>query len=375
MKKINNIFLTIIFLFIIIITPLFIIITKDKEFSENENRYLSSKPKFSFENIVSGKFFKDAEEYINDQFIFREKLYEIKTQIQILIGNKDINGVYLAEDNYLIEKHLQEDFDENILDQNIESINKFAEQNKDKNIDVMIVPTASLILQDKLPENAPIYDQNESINKIKENITNCNFIDLRETLFSHKEEYIYYKTDHHWTSLGAYYAYETFANKKGKQIDKNDYEIKAVTNEFKGTLYSKILYKKAPNDIIEIFKPKQEAQYKVYYNFGKKESDTIYDFEKINSKDKYQVFFGGNYPEIKISTENINNKNLLIIKDSYANSFIPFLLNDYENICVIDLRYFKEDLEQYINDNKITNVLILYNIENFSQDETIKYIG
>ena len=87
------------------------------------------------------------------------------------------------------------------------------------------------------------------------------------------------------------------------------------------------------------------------------------------------MFFGGNYPEIKISTEKINDKNLLIIKDSYANSFIPFLLNDYENICVIDLRYFKEDLEQYINDNKITNVLILYNIENFSQDETIKYIG
>ena len=171
MKKI----LIIIFLFIIIATPLFIFITKDKEFSENENRYLSSKPKFSFENIVSGKFFKDAEEYINDQFIFREKLYEIKTQIQILMGNKDINGVYLAEDNYLIEKHLQEDFDENILEQNIESINKFAEQNKDKNIDVMIVPTASLILQDKLPKNAPIYNQEQAINKIKENITNCIF--------------------------------------------------------------------------------------------------------------------------------------------------------------------------------------------------------
>lgn len=363
-RKLNITFISI-FILIIVLVPLIIAFTEDKKFSENENRYLSSKPKMSVSDILTGKYFKNFEKYIDDQFIFRDKLYETKTQIQILAGNKDINGVYLSEDNYLIEKKLDNEVDREKILENINKINEFINSNKDKNIQIMIIPTASLILKEKLPKYANVYNQNEVLDMIKNNVKNATFIDVRKNLFKHKEEYIYYKTDHHWTSLGCYYAYQEWCKYNNINTDISNYSRKLITTEFKGSLYSKVLNKNAENDKIEIFKPIEETKYEVSYNFNKTSNSSIYDFEKLKTKDKYQVFLGGNYPELKIKTSNKNGKNLLIIKDSYANSFIPFLINNYENICVVDMRYFKEDIKEYMFENRVNEVLILYNESNF----------
>lgn len=365
MKRIFNIFFITIFILLIILVPLSIAFSNDREFSENENRYLSGKPKISINDILTGKYFENFEKYIDDQFVFRDKLYEMKTQLQILVGNKDINGAYLAKDNYLIEKKLENEVNKKKLQENINRLNEFTKSNTDKNIQVMIVPTASLILKEKLPKNAEEYNQNNVLDMIKDNIEGATFIDLREQLLLHKDEYIYYKTDHHWTILGSYYAYQEWCKYNQINTNINDYSRETVTTEFKGSLYSKVLNKNVENDKIEIFKPIKEADYKVSYNFNKTITSSVYEFEKLSSKDKYQVFLGGNHPELQINTSNKNGKNLLIIKDSYANSFIPFLLSDYENICVVDMRYFKNDLKEYMNENEISEVLLLYNVSNF----------
>ncbi len=363
MKRISNIIYIVVFILTIILVPLFILITKDKEFSKNENRYLSGKPKISIHNVVTGKYFKDFEKYIDDQFVCRDKLYEMKTQMQLIVGNKDMNGVYIAKDNYLIEKKLENEVNKEKVKENIGRLNEFTKNNKDKNIQIMIVPTASLILKDKLPQNAVEYNQNEVLDTVKNNITDATLIDLREKFFSHKDEYIYYKTDHHWTTLGAYYAYQEWCKYNG--VHTNNYTKEIITTEFKGSLYSKILNKNVEPDRIEIYQPIEEVNYEVSYNFNKRHNSSVYDFEKVKEKDKYQVFFGGNYPELKIRTSHKNEKNLLILKDSYANSFIPFLLGNYESICVIDMRYFKEDLKGYMEENEVSEILILYNVANF----------
>lgn len=365
MKRISNILFIIIFILLIILVPLSIILINDKEFSENENRYLSGKPKISINDILTGKYFENFEKYIDDQFVFRDKLYEIKIQFQLLVGNKDINGVYFAKDNYLIEKKLENEVDKEKLQDNINRINNFSKANKDKKIQIMIIPTASLILKEKLPKNAAKYNQNNVLDMIKNNIENATFIDVRDQLLLHKNEYIYYKTDHHWTTLGSYYAYQEWCKHNQINTNINDYSRETVTTEFKGSLYSKVLNKNVENDKIEVFKPIKELNYKISYNFNKTITSSVYDFDKLNTRDKYQVFLGGNHPELKISTSNKNGKNLLIVKDSYANSFVPFLLSNYENICVVDMRYFKNNLKEYIKENKISEVLILYNVSNF----------
>lgn len=361
MRNKINVFFIFIFILIIVIVPFIMIITKDREFSENENRYLNNRPHMTLNDILSGEYFDRFEKYVDDQFIFRDELYELKTQIQIFVGNKDINGVYLAKDNYLIEKKLDSELDIDKLEENISKINDFANNNIDKSIQVMIVPTASLILKEKLPKNAVEYDQDKILNIIKENIKGATFIDLREELFKHKDEYIYYKTDHHWTSLGSYYAYQVWCKYNNVYADINDYEREVVTSEFVGSLYSKVLNKNVEKDKIEIFKLKENINYEVLYNYNKFKKSSVFDFEKLKIKDKYQIFLGGNYPELRIKINIKNGKNLLVIKDSYANSFIPFLVNNYENIYVVDMRYFKENLDKYMDNNDINEILLLYN--------------
>lgn len=375
MKKFCNIGVAAAFVLFLALVLFSYISTGDRNFSENENRYLSQKPVLTIENILSGKFTKDVEKYMDDQFVLRDDLIEIRTETQRLVSNKDINGVYLAQDDYLIEKYLDKDFNYDQLNHNIQSVNKFTSHYKNMDISIMIAPTAGLILKDKLPKYSPIYDQNEAIDIIRDEVKDSKFVDLRNTLFSHRDSYIYYKTDHHWTTLGAFYAYEHWCNQNSLNVNISNYNIKTVTTSFLGSLYSKVLNRNCTTDSIDIFDENDLKPYSVHYNFVKSNSNSVYNFEKLNYKDKYKVFFGGNYPEITIETNNNNGKHLIVFKDSFANTFIPFLIKDYETISVIDLRYFNKDLTQYIDSNKISDVLILYNIMSFSNDKSIDKIA
>ncbi len=376
MKKIYERTATILFLASLWIVLLSIFLIKDKEYSENENRYLTTKPDISMEDVSSGKFMDTFETYLNDQFPLRDKWIAFKTDIQRLFGKTDINGTYLGSDGYLFEKWTENDFNLENLQKNIDSIKKFVQINNDKKGTILIVPTSSLPLQDKLPKNAPIFNQNKAFDMIYSNLgRDCEQIDIRPMLDAHKSEYIYYKTDHHWTTLGAYLGYTEWQRQNGNLVELSDYNVTLATSDFKGSLYSKVLNRNSALDEIYIYDKIQQPTYKVEYNFGKTQTDSVYHLERLNEKDKYQVFLNGNFPELTISTDLNNEKHLLIFKDSFANAFIPFLLSDYETIHVIDLRYFKGDLNDYISQNNITEYLFLYNIKNFCEDTSIPMIG
>ncbi len=374
MKNKSNLITIIVFITLVYSLSVLNIFSKDKDFSLNQNRYLASKPKVTIKSIFDGQFGKKFEQYINDQFVFRDLWMSSKTSLQIGLKNKDINGVYICEDGYLIEQHLEKDFDDKQFENNIKYINEFTGYCKkhidSKNISMMIVPNAQLILEEKMPKYAQNFDQNDKIDKVKLNIDDINFIDVRDVLKSHKDEYVFYKTDHHWTTKGAFLAYEEWCNSVANSKNKKkQYTLKQVSDSFRGSLYSKVLYNKASYDKVHLFL--DENKYTVTYADNNFKSDSVYDFDKLKEKDIYQVFFGGNYSEVKINTENKNNKNLLVIKDSFANSFIPFLIKDYENIYILDLRYYKGNVKEYFIQNNITDIFILYNIINFSNDKNI----
>lgn len=405
MKNIYKRIVATLFLTSLWIILLSIFLTKDKEYSENENRYLTTKPDISIEDIKSKKFMDTFETYLNDQFPLRDKWTAFKTDIQRCLGKTDINGVYLGSDGYLFEKWTQQDFNQKNLQQNIESIKNFIQTNNDKKGSILIVPTSSLLLQEKLPKNAPMFNQNiafdmiqsslgndnQQINGIPSN-TNCQLIDIRSTLNSHQQEYIYYKTDHHWTTFGAYLAYAEWkrqnesntnntdssnmnlSNTDFLHSDLSDYNITLAADDFKGSLYSKVLNRDAAFDEIYIYDKIQKPTYNVTYNLGKTQTDSVYESKRLQEKDKYQVFLNGNHPELTISTNLNNGKHLLIFKDSFANAFIPFLISDYETIHVLDLRYFKGDLNDYISQNNITEYLFLYNIKNLCEDTSLPMI-
>ena len=347
-------------------------ITKaDDQFSENENRMLKQQPQLSLKNIFSGEFTKQYEEYISDQFIFRNFWVRIKSNMDVLAMKKDSKGIYFGKDGYLLQKFSKPDID--ILNKNIEGINKLALSNKDIPIYFMIVPLSSGVLKDKLPPFATSYDQMEIIKYGRSKIDKkVEFIDVSEALKRKKDEYIYYKTDHHWTTKGAYYAYIDFCNKiRIKPHDMQGFNIEEVTDKFYGTLSSKVNYSGLKPDYMETYNFKKELKYDVQYMDTDTRSNSLYEMKHLDSKDKYSLFLDGNHALTKINTNARNNKKILILKDSYAHCFVPFLTEHYSEIHMVDLRYFNMSINDYINQFNMDEVLMLYNISSFSMENTL----
>lgn len=374
-QEVLSIITTLIFCVMIFGLSIINAIKPTKSFSENENRYLAQMPKFSFESLLKGEFTIKYEEFVVDQFFGRDKWIALKTMTERAMLKQDINGVFFGRDGYLIEKHDESDIDEEQAEKNQKRLKIFVEKYSNmigkENIKVMLVPTASEVLSNKLPPYAPGYNQNELIEKVKSEINKINdgFIDIRETLNSHKNEYIYYKTDHHWTSLGAYYAYKKWAEESDFiPYAEKDFAIEKVSDKFYGTIYSKVNINIKPDDI-NIYNIKENKKYSLIYNMGEKTTDTLYEMERLKEKDKYSVFMGGNNAVVEVETEMKNGRRLLVIKDSFAHSFVPFAVNHFEKTFMIDFRYFNGGVEDYINSNEITDILVLYNTINFVKDK------
>ena len=383
MKKVRIIIIIVFIGFFVLISGASLII-KDREFSPNENRYLAETPELSWDNILSGKFQDGLEDYLRDQVCFRDGWITVKTGIQKACGDTDIGGAYVGKDGYDFEKITPEDVDEKQVDRNIKAVEDYfmtASETIDKQkLSFLLVPTSGLVMQEKLPKNARLFDQAKYIDQVQKAMKDYNFVDVRDTLMDHNEEYIYYKTDHHWTSAGACLAYEVWSEHTGGEAEKKDELAEnVVSDKFRGSLYSKILDADSAYDEIWTYGLQKDDA------FGSKDCtvtidekqqlDSIYDDEMLQKKDKYAYFLSGNYGQVHIQNQKAASKakgqNILIIKDSFANSFVPFATQDYENIYMVDLRYYNGDMKAYLQEHEITDVLVLYNISNFISDRNL----
>uniref|UniRef100_UPI002729C151 DHHW family protein n=1 Tax=Dubosiella newyorkensis TaxID=1862672 RepID=UPI002729C151 len=239
------------------------------------------------------------------------------------------------------------------------------------NTSVMIVPTAAQIDQDKLPPFAPGAFEQQTIDSFYSQLPeDIHALDVGKTLEKNQNKYQYYKTDHHWTSLGAYHAAKQFLKSQGMEIAYSDYERMPVSNSFRGTLESKTgsVFLK---DTIDIYVAKNNPDYLVTYNNDGNPVPTIYDDEALHRKDQYEVFFGGNDSLVQINLNTDSTRHLLIFKDSYANSMIQFLLPYYRSITIVDPRYYYDDITRLIESDMITDVLFLYNYNSFQTDTSL----
>lgn len=337
----------------------------DRTFSESENRVLEQRPQFSIKNLLNGKYTERFEKYISDQFPGRDLWIGIKSDAERAIGKKENNGVILGKDGYLFQKFDTPNKDD--MEAKLESLNSLASSLKNIDSYFMLVPNSIKILEEKLPAHIPIEDQKRYIDRIQNSIVNeINFVDVYEALYAKKDEYIFYKTDHHWTSHGAYYAYRTLAQAMGfTPLDLGDFDIITVTDSFYGTLYSKSGFRRIEPDSIEIYIPKTPGEYTVEYVEEGITNDSLYNMDNLKKKDKYTIFLDGNHPEVRITTSAGSNRKLLMIKDSYAHSIVPFLACHFDEIYMIDPRYYNGDIKAIALENSITDILILYNAATF----------
>lgn len=343
----------------------------DIEFSLFENRTLAQKPKFYYDDFKSGRYFKNYERYINDQFLLRNSWINVKSLVEFSLGKKENNGVIYGDNNFLFDKF--EKVDESNLAKNINSLKSFI-SSYNSNYNLMIIPESFSIYKEFLPAGINLVDEVQYINSIYSEFTEIDgvkTINIVDTLNSNKDSYIYYKTDHHWTSLGAYLAYKEFANINNiEPVDINNLNENRV-DDFFGTYFSKAKNFNAKEDYILYYNNANN----INVNIDGVEVDELNDNSKWSSSDKYSAFLRGNNGITIIKNNSIkDNSKILVIKDSFANSFIQFLINNYKEVYVVDLRSFIGSFNDFINENDFDTVLIMYSFNNLVNDVNISRI-
>ncbi len=348
-------------------------ILPDRTFSERENRELQQTPKFNFQTLFAGKYTGKAETYTADQFPFRDGWMTMKARCELATGKKQNDDVYLCKDGTLIEKYKAPD--SKLLDTNIAAVKHFAESSSVP-VYFALIPGNAEIHGGLLPRNAPNDSQKRVIDYCYAN-SGAKNIDVESSLLAHKDEYIFYRTDHHWTTLGAYYGYEALLKAMGgSPAPLSDFPPESVSKDFYGTVYSKSGISWVRPDEIDIRAKQQPGtEIKNYLN-GKAAETPLYDQSFLNKKDKYAMFMGGNTSLAVVKTDQTSAPKILILRDSYMDSVTPYLQNNFSEIHLIDLRYYKtqamqESITDYVKKNDIDEVLICYGVSTFGTDANV----
>lgn len=366
-KLVGIIFILTLFLFLIIN-----VIVPDREKSVQENRMLATKPKFRLSSLISGDYDEKFEAYMDDQFVGRDMWRKLKVMVDRIGGSRLENGVYIGTNGQLLEQI--EVADENHLAANIKAIKSFSESQSKIPVRMMLVPDAANVLNHSLPSLAKPEDQTQMFSMVRKDLgDSVEWIDVSTELNKHKTEKIYYKTDHHWTTLGAFYAFQAAAPSLGIEGDlSGKYVSYAVSDSFNGMLASKSGVNLGEREQIDIYVPTEEDTDLIvdYVDEGKR-STSLYDSSKLKEKDQYTVFLGGNSSLLDIRTVSTSTKRLLLVKDSFANSFIPFLTPYYREIVVVDPRYYSGTINDLMDSYRISEVLFLYSGNTFFKDNNI----
>lgn len=338
------------------------ILMPDKTYLESEKRKLSQKPSISVTNLISGKFGDNIESYLADQFPARDSWVTAKTFAELASGKRESGGVYFAKDGYLIDAFTS--YKAKQVKTNVAALKELSDK-LNVSMKVMLIPTAAQILTDKLPTFAPNLDQKKFLKYAK--AQGLDTVDVFDELSAHSDEYIYYKTDHHFTSLGAYYCYSAWKESKGETAEPiTAWKSEILCDNFRGTTYAKVNYPLSPYDTITAY---YKTEHKVNYNSGAYVADYIYERKYLDGSDQYAVFLNSNQAQTVVTGSGTGK--LLIIKDSYANTFAQFVVDEYAEVHLIDTRFFSGSVSEYAAENGIDEVLVIYNIPNFVADTAV----
>ena len=372
-KKRNIIFISVALTisFIIMLLIFLFIISDKKDFSDTENRNLRELPSFSFERLKSGDFISEFEEYLADHFPFRNEFMFLKTSVLKFIGQEKIGELYLAEDGYLLEEYNVKPSNTKIP---IKTLNRFYDELPEgTKMNLMLVPTSVEIYNEKLPKFSTNTSQKDVIDFVYDNIK-FGGVDVYNVFDILKDNLkLYYKTDHHWTTLGAYLGYLSYIVSIGGEFSEAP-GFEKVTEEFYGTFYSKLIDNTLETE--EMYKMKDDDMKYIVKNVATNEvTNSLYEEKWLNEKDKYSYFLGQNQALLEIENKsNQNGKKIVVIKDSYANAMIPFIARDYQYVSVIDPRMYKLKISDYIKQNAIDEVLLVYNMKTVETDLGISSI-
>lgn len=331
----------------------------EKGFSENENRRLSSMPGFSLDRLLDGSFMSEVDTYVNDQFVLRDEWIGIMGYSEYLLGKRESNGVYIGANALSTEISPSTEY----TSRNTDGINSFCESSG-LECYFALIPSAAGVQPDRLPPFTQTVDEKKLISEVYAEVTDAVCVDLYDVLSAHRAEYIYYRTDHHWTTYGAYLAYTELCGKMG--IAPAPYNTERISDSFDGTLYSRSGVRFVESDEMEAFALEGSPSLIVGSGGESVEYPYIYFSEYLGQKDKYSYFLGTNQPLEIIRSGRGEGKKLLLFRDSYSSCLAPMLLTEYDEIILVDMRYINIDLGELVDISDCDAALFLYSTDIFT---------
>lgn len=349
------------------------VLLPDRARSETENRTLAQRPVLTWSALADGSFTRAAEDYFADQFPLRDSWTGLKARSEQLLGKREFNGVYLCGDTLIAEVNPPLD---GLEEKNLGHVARLAERTEIP-VYLGLIPSAAEIWREKLPEGAESWDQAAFIQRTSA-LEGVEPIDLLTALRGHEEEGIFYRTDHHWTTLGAYYGYAAVMEALGRGEETLEPEEAKkwelpVSNGFQGTLYSQSGIHWLEPDSIEFWVEENGLSVTSWRDGTPKEAG-VYEYDYLGEKDKYSAFLGGNQPLCVIRNGEGTGK-LLLIRDSYADSLAPFLARHFGEVHLLDLRYYRGSAAAYAGENGVDAVVILQSVPNFITDLNLALLG
>ena len=376
-NKKYSVFITALFCLFIFGFGAALILSPSRDFSEQENRYLAQFKAPTPTTLRSGEFMEDFEDYVTDQFPLRDQWIQLKAASERALGKQENNKVYFGangSEGYTLFAFYSVPPDEE-LEKRVGFVNKLAD-NVDVPVTFSIIPDKSWAWSWWLPANAPNVDDGSTIERAMALCSDLvKFVDMRETL---SDVHSFYNTDHHWTTFGALEGYQALFGDLPSSVRQAGLKGQVVAYDFYGTTYSAAGAGWVAPDQIQILIPEGGTRGNITvtgYPEGKPIESSLYHPEKLEVKDKYAYFLGGNQPLCVIQNPDAEGPKLLVIRDSYADSLAPFLAEEFREVHLFDLRYNNTPLTRYVEDNGIGQVLVLYSANNFNTDGNLFKMG
>ena len=348
------------------------LLTPNREFSEVENKYLATIPKFTLEGLLDNTYSAKFEEYVNDQFVLRDRFIDLKSRCEFLLLKIENNGIIYGADGRMYQKLTT--INEDRLERNLEFVRIFAEA-VDTPVTFALVPDAFAVDPEYLPAGAPLIDEAAYLAHSYGQLGTADLrtMDLLPVMQAHNQAYIYYRTDHHWTTDGAYLFYREYMSRLGlTAVELTDLSPVYVPGFF-GTHYNKAKSFNAVADTITYYPIDN-----VRLALNDQVYDNLYNQDAFAGHNKYAAFLYDNTGlAIVQNVEPVNGgRRLLLIKDSFANALVPFLTQNFDEIVVIDLRYFGQTtMSEYLADNAFDEILVMYGFSTFATDTNVARIS
>ena len=369
-KKLDRAFVILFAALILAVSVLFWAIP-DRTFSETENKDLTQIPPFTVERLMDGRYTADIADYMADQFPFRDFFIRVKAAAEMALGKMGNNGVILGEGGTLIPR--SESVNTDNLTKNLSAIAAFTAWCENKGIPTTTAVAGRSIdvLHHTLPNFYGSAYSDALWGALAEEAYALNrpILPLRDPLHERAKagEYVYYRTDHHWTTLGAYYGAKEILAEMGEEIAPiESYTKEVVSDAFFGTTWSTAGMSWIAPDTMEYFRFAGDTDFTTTILDNGTSFAGFYDRSYLAKKDKYSSFIGGNNALVTVTKNGGEDRpTLLLIKDSFAHSAVPFLAQHYD-LVIVDIRYYKKSTAALIDEYGADRVLVLYNIDSLT---------